>query len=407
LASIVRQIGLYHFEVEENSMKNLKKLGALKEKMNLELENTVRERTKSLQEANRQLNSLIKHNNQIADELHKQREEIENKNNELERAFKKSSAQHIRLQKAMMLNVEQQNKLASSIEIIQEKNIKLEQQNEEIMSQQDKIREQNSLLEERARNITDSILYAERIQNSFFPPESKVKELFPESYIYFRPKDILSGDIYWVDTLYKDGKALKLITAIDCTGHGIPGALMSIMARDAINEAIHHKNLTDPGAIIDCLNEIIIDSLNKKSNIHHVKDGMDMAMIVVDYEENLLHYSGAKNPLYLVSNDTLHIEKGYIHSVGTVPYDDEIISFPTHTYSFKKGDIVYLFSDGFPDQFGGKNGNKFRYARFNDFLMEIRNLPPVEQYFRLDQTFTEWKGNWEQVDDVLVIGIKL
>ncbi len=307
----------------------------------------------------------------------------------------------------MMLNVEQQNKLSASIELIQEKNIKLEQQNEEILSQQDKIREQNSLLEERNRNITDSILYAERIQNSFFPPESKVKEAFPKSFIYFRPKDILSGDIYWVDTLYKDGKELKTIAAIDCTGHGIPGALMSIMARDAINEAIHHKNLTDPGQIIDCLNDIIINSLNKRGNINHVKDGMDMSMIVVDYDHNLLYFAGAKNPLYLVSEGTLHIQKGYIHSVGTLPNENEKISFPTHTFEFHKGDVIYLFSDGFADQFGGKNGNKFRYARFNDLLMEICNLQPLEQYFKLDQAFNEWKGNYEQVDDVLIIGIKL
>ena len=339
--------------------------------------------------------------------MHKQREEIESKNEQLERAFKKSSAQHIRLQKAMMLNVEQQNKLASSFEIIQEKNGKLEQQNEEILSQQDKIREQNSLLEERSRNITDSILYAERIQNSFFPPENKIKELFPNSFIYFRPKDILSGDIYWVDDIPQNDYTLKLITAIDCTGHGIPGALMSIIARDAINEAIHHKNLADPGLIIDCLNETIISTLNKKSNINHVKDGMDMSMVIIDYEHNLLHYSGAKNPLYFFRDGVLHIEKGYIHSAGTVPYEGETIKFPTHTFSFNKGDMVYLFSDGFPDQFGGKNGNKFRYNRFIDLIKEICKLPPLEQYYTLDQVFTEWKGNWEQVDDVLVIGIIL
>ncbi|MDD2563036.1 MAG: SpoIIE family protein phosphatase [Salinivirgaceae bacterium] len=407
LFAIIRQIGLYHLLIFKKSEQNHVKLQQLKEKMNIELENTVRERTKKLQETNRELNSLVTHNKKITDELHNQREEVDKTNRELELAFKRSSAQHIKLQKAMMLNMEQQKKLADSIEIIQVKNNKLENQNEEILSQQDKIRDQNVLLEERSRNITDSIVYAERIQNSFFPPESKIQELFPEQFIYFRPKDILSGDIYWVDKIMANESEKQLITAIDCTGHGVPGALMSIIARDAINEAIHHNGLTDTGTIVNCINDIVIHTLNKEGNINHIKDGMDLSMVIVDYATQTLQFTGAKNPLYLIRNNELIITKGHILSVGTIENNSSIVDFPTHTIPFHKGDIIYLFSDGYADQFGGENGNKFRYSRFRELLLNINKLTPNDQYLKLDNTFVNWKGEWEQVDDVLIIGVKL
>ncbi len=407
-AALVYQIGLYHHLVQNKSLMALKNLSNYKEKANIELEKTVRERTKALQEANIKLNQLIKHNKEITEQLFKQKEEIELKNRELELAFKKSSAQHIKLHKALLINVEQQKKLSETLEIIQEKNQKLEQKNEEINSQQEKIKEQNTLLEERARDITDSILYAERLQSAFFTPLEKVREIFPESFIFFKPKDILSGDIYWFDVLTdQNNRTLRLAAAIDCTGHGIPGALMSVIARDILSDAINNKHLSSPDDILNYMNEIIVNIFNKKNNINHVKDGMDMSLILVDYQSKTLHFAGARNPIWIISDSQLQIIKGHIHSVGTVDYDNELITFPKHSIQFKSGDMIFLFSDGFVDQFGGEKGLKFRHQRFSNLLLSITPKTIDEQLLHIEKTFQEWKQGYEQVDDVLVIGIRL
>lgn len=406
-ATLVRQISVEYRENEKASIKYLENLNSFKEKVNIKLENTVKERTNSLQEANRKLSLSLKRNNEITDELHRQRDEIDKKNIELEVAFKKSSAQHIRIQKAMITNMEQQQKLSASIETIQEKNNILELQNEEIRLQRERISEQNTLLEERARNIKDSMLYAERIQNSFFLPVKEVKKIFPESFIFLRPKEILSGDIYFVDSIEHGNNKLKLAAAVDCTGHGIPGALMSILANDTYHETLYTDKLTDPGQILSSLNQKIITTLNK-DRVRHIDDGMDMSLIVVNYKTKTLQYAGARNPLYFFKNGVLNTQKGHICSVGTLLIDGEKqIVFPTHSYSFEKGDIVYLFSDGYADQFGGKDWSKFKRVRFQNLLSDIHKMPMDEQLKRIESVFNEWKGDYEQIDDVLVIGIRL
>jgi hypothetical protein len=200
-ATLVRQISIEYLENEKAAIKYLESLNDFKEKINIKLEETVRERTNDLQEANRKLSSSLKRNNDITDELHRQRSEIDLKNSELENTLKKLSTQNIRLQRAMLTNEEQKQKLSESIETIQEKNNILEHQNEEITLQRERISEQNILLEERARNIKDSMLYAERIQSAFFLPTREVKKIFPNSFVFIKPKEILSGDIYFIDSI--------------------------------------------------------------------------------------------------------------------------------------------------------------------------------------------------------------
>jgi len=410
-SALVYQIGIYQSVMETRSLNAIKNLSSYKEKVNIELERTVRERTKALQEANKKLNELVQHNQQITEQLLRQKEEIEKKNQELEMSFKKSSVQHIKIQKALMINVEQQQRLTEALQELQEKNKWLEQKNEEIDLQREKIREQNLLLEERARDITDSILYAERLQSAFFPPLQKVREIFPESFIFFQPKDILSGDIYWFDTVFSpnDNTQLKLAAAIDCTGHGIPGALMSIIARDILNDAIHNNYFNTANAIVNHMNKMIVNIFNKKNNTNHIKDGMDMALILVDEKNKQIYFSGARNPLILISNENIYSIKGHIYSVGTVSgdQDQQRIEFPQHTISYNTGDMVYLFSDGYSDQFGGEKGNKFRTQRLVNLFHTIHKKSIYEQETILTKTFYDWKNGFEQVDDILVIGIRL
>lgn len=407
LAAIVRQISVEFRDSKKTAIENLESLNFFKEKVNIKLEETVRERTNSLKEANRRLSLSLKRNNEITDELHRQRSEIDQKNSELEDTLKKLSTQNIRIQRAILTNEDQKQKLSESLETIYEKNYILELQNEEIKLQRERISVQNILLEERARNIKDSLLYAERIQSSFFSPISEVKKIFPNSFVFLKPKDILSGDIYFIDSLENEGSELKLAAAVDCTGHGIPGALMSIMANDAYHEVLHGDKLTDPGQILTSLNEKVISSLNKNSANGHIDDGMDMSLIVVNYKTRTFHYSGARNPLFFFKNNILNTQKGHIHSVGTLPIDGKQIVFPSHCYNFDEGDTIYLFSDGYADQFGGADWSKFKRVRFQNLLSDIHKMPMEKQLAKLESVFNEWKGDYEQIDDVLVIGIRL
>lgn len=182
---------------------------------------------------------------------------------------------------------------------------------------------------------------------------------------------------------------------------------MSIMANDAYHEVLHGDKLTDPGQILTSLNQRVIDSLNKDSGNRDIDDGMDMSLVVVNYKTKTFHYSGARNPLYFFKNGVLNIQKGHIHSIGTLSIDGKEIVFPSYSYNFDEGDVVYLFSDGYADQFGGADWSKFKRARFQNLLSDIHKMPMEEQHIRIENVFNEWKGSYEQVDDVLVIGIRL
>ncbi len=405
--SFYKGLQINYSKEQQHNIKNLETLNRVIEGQKQELEKKVEERTKSLKIKNAELEEHVSENQTITEELHKQRDEMEILNKELEQAFKKSTADHVRLQKALYLNEQQQEKLQQSFEEIKDKNKTLELQNEEILSQRDKIREQHHLLEIKNRDITDSIIYAERIQNSILPPHEAFAKVFPDSFIYFRPKERLSGDFYWFETVEQKNESVHIVSAIDCTGHGVPGALMSIIAKDGLNEAVNGKDLINPSNILEHLNKVTIKTLNKENSSNNIKDGMDLSLVQINPAEKKIYFAGARNPLYLFRNNELFEYESSIFSVGTVEKNGVKIEFKTRVIDYEQNDTIYLFSDGFVDQFGGEKGNKFRYKRFKKMLEIVVNLPMEKQKERINEIFNKWKGDWEQIDDNLIIGIRL
>lgn len=266
--------------------------------------------------------------------------------------------------------------------------------------------QKNALIEEKNKSITDSINYARRIQRAMLTSESYLQKFLPEFFIFNRPKDIVSGDFYWA--VYLNGK-LFFMTA-DCTGHGVPGAFMSLIGVSFLNEIVIEKNITDPGKILDQLRDEIIHALNPEENEMQddgssVMDGMDCVLCVYDLKEMELHYAAANNPLWIVRNGMINVYAANKMPVGK--YEGEKETFGTGKVKLVKGDTVFTFTDGFADQFGGPQGKKFKYKQLGNLLSANANLPMPGQKKILEHTFENWKSYLEQVDDVLVIGVKV
>lgn len=250
-------------------------------------------------------------------------------------------------------------------------------------------------LEEKNKDITDSIRYAKRIQKAILPREDS----FPDTFILFKPKDIVSGDFYW---LYVD-KSKYFIAAVDCTGHGVPGAFMSIIGYNSLNKIVKEYHIVEPAAILDQLNEEIFNTLHVQTADDEVKDGMDMALIVYDAETKKLEYAGAYNPLYLIRDGELTEIKADRFSIGRTSINIGQ-KFTNHVLDIRPGDTTYIFSDGYADQFGGPEGKKFKTRQLKQHLLSIQNLSMEEQKADLDRTIEDWKGNHPQIDDILIIG---
>ena len=257
----------------------------------------------------------------------------------------------------------------------------------------------NKEIEEKNNDILSSITYAKRIQEAILPQDKIVKEYLQESFIFYKPKDIVSGDFYWMEQV--ENKIL--FAAVDCTGHGVPGAFMSIVGNNGLNRAVREEKLTKPSEILESLNEYVIHSLSQKGQ--NINDGMDIALCCLDLKANKLQFSGANNPLYLIRNkeekevDVVKGDRSYIGGDHTL--------FTNHELLLSEGDIIYIFSDGFADQFGGENDKKFSYKRLKELFLEISSQNMREQKEKLAATFKHWKGVQEQLDDVCVIGVKI
>lgn len=268
----------------------------------------------------------------------------------------------------------------------------------------------NLLLEKQKREIhqkntliTDSIDYAKTIQEAVLPDEEKLNAFFPQHFIFYKPKDIVSGDFYWVGE-----KENKIICAVaDCTGHGVPGAFMSLLGHNILENVIQRETSVNPGATLRALNEEIVMRFSKGTEKENVKHGMDIAIISIDKENRRVEYAGAKNSLYLVRNQLLTEIKADKQSTGIVSKDQEAVTYTNHTHELSEGDMLYLFSDGFPDQKGGPERKKFFYQPFKELLISISQLPVEQQKQQLDKTVSAWIGNGEQVDDILIMGIKI
>ena len=254
----------------------------------------------------------------------------------------------------------------------------------------------NLLLEEKNREITDSITYAKRIQSAILPPDRLVKELLPESFVLYSPKDIVAGDFYWLEQ--REGKIL--IAAADCTGHGVPGAMVSVICNNGLNRSVREYGLTEPGQILDKTREIVISEFEKSEE--EVKDGMDIALCSI--EGMKLKYAGAHNPLWIIRNEEIIEIKANKQPIGKF---DSLEPYTTHTIELIKGDNIYIFSDGYVDQFGGEKGKKLKSANFKKILFSIQHKNMEEQRKHLAHSFEKWKGQLEQIDDVCVIGFRV
>ncbi|MFL2579053.1 MAG: SpoIIE family protein phosphatase [Parvicellaceae bacterium] len=261
---------------------------------------------------------------------------------------------------------------------------------------------QKTLIEEKQTEITDSINYAKKIQDALMISTVGLKELIPESFIFFKPKDIVSGDFYWI---HKNNDGKIFFTVADCTGHGVPGAFMSMIGNSLLNENIIENKIEDTGLILDNARTSIIKSLNQKDTTSESKDGMDMALCKYDSKSKTVEYSGANNPLIHISDETINKIKGDSQPIGI--YSGKLKSFKKNIVKVKEGDMLYLFSDGFHDQFGGEKGKKYMSGKFYKFLLSISNENMEKQSKLIESEFERWKGNIEQIDDVCVMGVKV
>ncbi|MFH2094538.1 MAG: SpoIIE family protein phosphatase, partial [Bacteroidota bacterium] len=277
-------------------------------------------------------------------------------------------------------------------------------QGDKIANQNEKIKEHRDFLIRQKKEITDSIHYAKRIQNAILPPEEYVNKNLPEHFILFKPRDIVSGDFYWAHEM---GDRL-IVAAVDCTGHGVPGAFMSLLGVAFLNEIVGKKLVTTAGSILDELRRGIINSLHQTGKEGGSQDGMDIALCIINLKEKEFEFAGANNPLIIVrynqGKPVLEEIKG-----DKMPIGYHILNrpFSSHYGILNSGDQIYMFSDGFADQFGGQSGRKFKSRTFKNLLLENHSKPMDVQKSILDQTFKEWKGNFDQVDDIVVIGIRI
>ncbi len=284
---------------------------------------------------------------------------------------------------------------------IEEKNRTLEQKNEEITAQTEQIIAQKQIIEQKNTAITDSILYASRIQGAVLPPKEELQQYFAECFIFFKPLNIVSGDFYW-GTIKDD---LIFIAAADCTGHGVPGAFMSMLGCAFLNEIIMKANTIKASNILNELREYVIKALRQKGETGEAQDGMDIALCVVDKKKKIMHFAGANNPLYIIRNNELNIIKRDHMQIGIHLNSD--VPFTNHTIEMQINDHYYIFTDGLPDQFGGLENKKFKYAQLQQLLISMNNEPFSVQHQIIEDTFNSWKGDNEQTDDILVIGFKI
>jgi serine phosphatase RsbU (regulator of sigma subunit) len=278
---------------------------------------------------------------------------------------------------------------------------KSEQEKEIYRLRHVELKEAYDIIEEKNKDITSSINYACRIQNAILPNPVDIKGLNLNLFILYRPKDIISGDFYW----FTESNGKLVIVAGDCTGHGVPGALMSMLGISFLEEIVNKREISDTGLILDALSKEVKRALHQKGERNEAKDGMDISICILDKKNNSVQYSGANNNLYMVSNNQLIEYKADRMPIGY--NEDDVHSFSSHTINTHPGDILYMFSDGYPDQFGGPNRKKFKYSALKALFLEIHDQPLETQKKKLEKEFYKWKGNDQQTDDIMILGIRV
>jgi serine phosphatase RsbU (regulator of sigma subunit) len=260
------------------------------------------------------------------------------------------------------------------------------------------IENQKLIVEEKNREILDSIEYALRIQTAILPPQKIVKQYLENSFIIYKPKDIVAGDFYWMETI----NDLVLFAACDCTGHGVPGAMVSVVCHNALNRAVREFGLTTPAYILDKTAEIVLENFSKSEE--EIQDGMDISICSLNIKTNTLEWAGANNSLILINNGQLIETKPDKQCIG---YNDNVKPFTNHQFKLQPDTNIYLFTDGFADQFGGQPERKLTKNRFRELLLSVQNLTIQQQAIELDNFITNYKQKIEQTDDILVIGVKV
>ncbi len=278
------------------------------------------------------------------------------------------------------------NREAELTQLVDERTRELQLRNEEIS--------------QKNREITDNVNYAKRIQTAILPAEQTIYATLSNSFILYQPKDIVSGDFY----AYFPQPGGAMIIAADCTGHGVTGAFLSVVGSSLLNQMINEKKITDPGKILDALHDAMIETLNQRSG--ESTDGMDIAICSVDLFNSKLSYAGANRPLWMIRENELIVVQPNKFPVGGLQIVHEE-NFQSHHFDLEKNDTLYIFSDGYADQFGGEFGKKFMTKKLKDTFLNIQQLSMQEQKDYLLKCFEDWKGNHEQVDDVLVIGVRI
>jgi PAS domain S-box-containing protein len=284
----------------------------------------------------------------------------------------------------------------------------------ERLAMEAEIRQQQHIIEEKNKDITDSINYAKRIQTAILPTDDDMKKIANDYFVFYRPKDIVSGDLYWaaaVTTTPESGpqEKISVIAALDCTGHGVPGAFMSIVGHTILEQTITEPTVNSPAAALDYLNNGVIKTLKQKADDDFsIKDGMDIAIVAINYQKRVLEFAGANNPLYLVRGGELIEIDGDKQPIGA--YLKEARLFKNNKVDLQAGDCIYVFTDGIPDQFGGPKGKKFKYKQLQELLKSNYGKPMKEQQTHIVKAIDDWKNagpGYEQTDDMLMIGIRI
>ena len=267
-----------------------------------------------------------------------------------------------------------------------------------ISSQNESLERQKLFIEQKQKQIVESISYAKYLQEAILPPKSFLNQYIPENFIIYKPKDIVAGDFYWSE---KVGD-IFFVAVADSTGHGVPGALVSIVCSNALNRAVKEFKLNKTGEVLDKTSALVVETFDKSSN--EVKDGMDISLLAIDFVTKKICWSGANNPLWYINNSQLNVIKPNKQPIGKT---DKIVPFVTHEIVYEPNTTFYLFTDGFADQFGGEHGKKFMYKKFSELLVRNNHLAVQQQADVVLSAFDHWKGDQEQVDDVCLIGLKI
>jgi serine phosphatase RsbU (regulator of sigma subunit) len=260
---------------------------------------------------------------------------------------------------------------------------------------------QNEEIKEQRHKIISSINYAKKIQNSILTPEREIRKILPSSFVFFKPKDIVSGDFYWFS---KQGNKI-IMAAIDCTGHGVPGAFMSLIANSKLNKVINELRITDPSEMLNKLHSEIVNSLHQNNEHENAQDGMDMSICIIDPDNKKIEFAGAHNSMMLVNGSDITEIKADSLSIGGRLYGDS--SFNSKTLDYTPGDKLFLYTDGYIDQFGGEQNKKLNKKRFKNLLLEVSEHSPEDAKNHLEEYLNNWMGSTPQLDDVLLIGTRL